>query len=199
MTPRGRPRDTQVDERVLPIAAALIFERGYAGLSIDEVAEQAAVAKTTLYRRWPTKDHLAVAVVARLQEDDEITDTGDIRLDLVNYLEKIAAGLNRMRAAGRREGPSAGVVGELVAAAARHDDIGRLTREQYAKRNALALGLIERARVRGELRADLDAEALFDQLAGALYYRVMITGTPVDRAYADRLVSCALEGNLTCQ
>ncbi|MGW0066984.1 TetR/AcrR family transcriptional regulator [Streptosporangium sandarakinum] len=188
----------QVDERVLRIAAALMLERGYAGLSIDEVAEQAGVAKTTLYRRWPTKDHLAVAVVARLQADDEITDTGDIRADLINYLEKIAAGLNRMRAAGHRQGPSAGTVGELVAAAARHEDIGRLTREQYAERNALALALIERARVRGDLRADLDAEALFDQMAGALYYRVMITGAPVDRAYAERLVSSALEGNLTC-
>ncbi|MGI5492939.1 TetR/AcrR family transcriptional regulator [Microtetraspora malaysiensis] len=198
MASRGRPRDTQVDERVLRIAAALIFERGYAGLSIDEVAEQAGVAKTTLYRRWPTKDHLAVAVVARLQADDEITDTGDIRVDLVNYMEKIAAGLNRMRTAGGHEGPSAGAVGELVAAAARHEDIGQLTREQYAKRNTIALALIERARVRGELRADLDAEALFDQLAGALYYRVMITGAPVDRAYAERLVSSALEGSLTC-
>ncbi|MEU4541997.1 TetR/AcrR family transcriptional regulator [Nonomuraea dietziae] len=196
--PRGRPRDTQVDERVLRIAAALIFERGYASLSIDEVAERVGVAKTTLYRRWPTKDHLAVAVVARLQADDEITDTGDIRADLVNYLEKIAAGLNRMRAAGGQKGSSAGVVGELVAAAARHEDIGQLTHEQYARRNALALALIEQARVRGELRADLDAEALFDQLAGALYYRVLITGAPIDRAYAERLVSSALEGNLTC-
>ncbi|GAA2285635.1 TetR/AcrR family transcriptional regulator [Nonomuraea roseoviolacea subsp. roseoviolacea] len=199
MTPRGRPRDTQVDERVLRAAAALIFERGYAGLSIDEVAEQAGVAKTTLYRRWPTKDHLAVAVVARLQADHEITETGDIRADLVDNLDEIAAALNRMRAAGGREGPSAGVAGELVAAAARHDDIGELARKQYAERNALGIALIERARARGELRADLDAEVLFDQLAGALYYRVLITGEPVDRAYAERLVSSALEGSLTCQ
>ncbi|GAA1733115.1 TetR/AcrR family transcriptional regulator [Nonomuraea bangladeshensis] len=196
--PRGRPRDTQVDEKVLRIAAALLLERGYTGLSIDEVAEQAGVAKTTLYRRWPTKDHLAVAVVARLQADHEITETGDIRADLVDNLEEIAAALNRMRAAGGREGPSAGTAGELVAAAARHEDIGKLARRQYAERNALGIALIERARVRGELRADLDAEVLFDQLAGALYYRVLITGAPVDRAYVERLVSSALEGNLTC-
>ncbi|MEZ7127989.1 TetR/AcrR family transcriptional regulator [Nonomuraea sp. AD125B] len=196
--PRGRPRDTQVDEKVLRIAAALLLERGYTGLSIDEVAEQAGVAKTTLYRRWPTKDHLAVAVVARLQADHEITETGDIRADLVDNLEEIAAALNRMRAAGGREGPSAGTAGELVAAAARHEDIGKLARRQYAERNALGIALIERARVRGELRADLDAEVLFDQLAGALYYRVLITGAPVDRAYIERLVSSALEGNLTC-
>lgn len=194
-TRRGRPRNAQVDERVLRIAAELIFQRGYTGLSIDEVAERAEVAKTTLYRRWPTKDHLAVAVVARLQEDDEITDTGDIRRDLTDYLEKIAAGLNRMRTAGRPPGwqdPSAGVAGELVAAAARHDDIGQLVRAQYARRNALAQALIDRARDRGDLRPDLDSPTLFEQLTGALYYRVLITGEPVGRAYAERLVSSAL-------
>ncbi|NUR90870.1 MAG: TetR/AcrR family transcriptional regulator [Nonomuraea sp.] len=189
---RGRPRDAQVDERVARIAADLILERGYAGLSFDEVAERAGVARTTLYRRWPTRDHLAVAVVARLQADDLIPDTGDIRRDLTDYLELIAAGLNRMRTAGNASAETAGTVGELVAAAARHEDIGRLTREMYAARNSIALGMIERARERGDLPPSTDPEVLFDQLAGALYYRVLITGAPVDRTYAERLVASAL-------
>ncbi|GAA3012578.1 TetR/AcrR family transcriptional regulator [Streptosporangium longisporum] len=194
---RGRPRDTDIDERVLRAATAMLLEHGYAGLSPNEVAERAGVAKTTLYRRWPTKDHLAIAVVARLQEDDEITDTGDIRRDLTGYMVKIAAALERMRSAGRPAGDhdaSAGVVAELVAAGARHDDIGRLGREVFARRNALALALITRARERGELRPGLDPVVLLDQLAGALYYRVLITGAPVDRAYTERLVATALDG-----
>ncbi|WP_326633740.1 TetR/AcrR family transcriptional regulator [Nonomuraea fuscirosea] len=221
MTPRGRPRRADVDEGVLSAATELLLQRGYAGLSPDEVAERAGVAKTTLYRRWPTKDHLALAVVARLQAGDEITDSGDIRRDLPAYLEKIAAGLNRMRAAGRGaasagdqpddrpgdqpdgkagdqdepdDGRGAGTVAELVAAAARHPDVGALERRMYAERNALAHALLHRAVERGELRPDLDVEALFDQLAGALYYRVLITGLPVDRAYAERLVDTALRG-----
>ncbi|MEV0314311.1 TetR family transcriptional regulator [Nonomuraea fuscirosea] len=230
MTPRGRPRRADVDEGVLSAATELLLQRGYAGLSPDEVAERAGVAKTTLYRRWPTKDHLALAVVARLQAGDEITDSGDIRRDLPAYLEKIAAGLNRMRAAGRGGAASdpaggaapagdqpddrpgdqpdrkagdqdepdddrgAGTVAELVAAAARHPDVGALERRMYAERNALAHALLHRAVERGELRPDLDVEALFDQLAGALYYRVLITGLPVDRAYAERLVDTALRG-----
>ncbi|GAT65795.1 tetR family transcriptional regulator [Planomonospora sphaerica] len=194
---RGRPRDAQIDERVLRAAAEQLLRRGYGGLSVDEVAEQAGVAKTTLYRRWPTKDHLAIAVVAHLQGEDDITDTGDIRRDLTDYMEKIAAALNRLRSAGRpsgRDDRSAGVVAELVAAGARHDDIGEMGRRNYARRNALAAGLIERARERGELRADLDPVILLDQLAGALYYRVLVTGAPVDRDYAERLVTTALGG-----
>jgi AcrR family transcriptional regulator len=190
---RGRPRRAEVDESVLEAAVELLLTRGYGGLSPDEVAERAGVAKTTLYRRWPTKDHLALAVVNRLQDGDEITDTGNIRRDLADYLEKIAAALNRMRMAGREAGdPSAGTVAELVAAAARHADVGELERVMYARRNTLARSLLERARDRGELRPDLDIEVLFDQLAGALYYRVLITGSPVDRAYAERLVDTAL-------
>ncbi|MEU4834576.1 TetR/AcrR family transcriptional regulator [Streptosporangium sp. NPDC023615] len=194
---RGRPRDTRIDERVLRAAATLLLRHGYAGLSIEEVAERAGVAKTTLYRRWPTKDHLAVAVVAHLQDEDDITDTGDIRRDLSDYTEKIATALNRLRSAGRPAGQdnrSAGVVAELVAAGARHDDIGRMGRHNYARRNALAVALIERARERGQLRADLDPLVLLDQLAGALYYRVLITGAPVDRHYAEQLVATALDG-----
>lgn len=199
MSPRGRPRDTEVDERVLQAATELLLRRGYGGLSTDEVAERAGIAKTTLYRRWPTKDHLALAVVARLQDHDEITDTGDIRRDLTDYMEKVAAGLNRMRVAGLPHGQdsrSAGTVAELVAAAARHDDVGELERGVYARRNALACRLIERARDEGRLRPDVDPMTLLEQLAGALYYRVLITGNPVDRAYAERLVAAALDGAL---
>ena len=195
-TRRGRPRDADVDERVLAAATEVLLHRGYGGLATDVVADRAGVAKTTVYRRWPTKDHLAVAVITRLQNADEITDTGDIRRDLAAYLEKIAAALNRMRAAGRPDGPgrSSGAVAELLAAGARHTDIGELQWQMYARRNRLAHALLDRARDRGELRADLDTEAVFDQLSGALYYRVLVTGAPVDRAYAKRLVAAALDG-----
>ncbi|MGH3862699.1 TetR/AcrR family transcriptional regulator [Actinokineospora sp.] len=183
---RGRPRDTAVDVRVLDIAAAQLLERGYAGLSIDAVAEAAGVAKTTLYRRWPSKDHLAVAVTARMQEADPVADTGDIRLDLVNYLTHVVAAINRSL--------SLGLVAELAAAAARHDDIGELIHGVFTRRNAIVLALIDRAKERGALRADVDPVVLFDQLAGALYYRVLFTGMPIDPAYAERLVTAALDG-----
>jgi AcrR family transcriptional regulator len=152
-----------------------------------------------LYRRWPTKDHLAVAVIARMQDDVAVLDTGDVRADLTDYLEQITLGLNRMRRAGRQgeEGdPSAGVVAELLAAAARHPDTGALVRAVFARRNKLVLALIGRARHRGALHSATDPGLLFDQLAGALYYRLLITGQPIDRSYVERLVTAALNGAL---
>lgn len=196
---RGRPRDAEADERILRAALEQLMEYGYAGFVVDKVAEQVGVAKTTLYRRWPTKDHLAVAVIARMQDDVAVPDTGDVCADLIDYVEEIALGLNRMRRAGRQDeadDPSAGVVAELVAAAARHPDIGALVRAVFARRNQVVLGLIDRARQRGTFHPATDPGVLFDQLAGALYYRLLITGEPIDRSYAERLVTGAVDGAL---
>lgn len=200
--PRGRPRD-DIEERVLGVALAQLTADGYGGLSMDAVARETGIAKTTLYRRWATKDHLAVAVVARMQDDVDVRDTGDLRTDLVDYLTEIAAGLNRMRRAGRPsvgdDDASAGLVAELAAAAARHSDVGAALRAVFARRNAIVLDVIEAARRRGTLRSDVDPEVLFDQLAGALYYRLLVTGQPINRSYAERVVDAALTGALPRQ
>ncbi|MBO2447086.1 TetR/AcrR family transcriptional regulator [Actinomadura barringtoniae] len=178
-------------------ALELLLDRGYDRFSVDEVAAKAGVAKTTLYRRWPTKDHLIVAVVARLQDSVPVEYSGDVRADLTRYLGEIAAGLNRMRQAGRPAtsgDTSAGLVAEVAAAAARHADVGAAVQAMFHRRNALVLTLLERARESGELHADVEPEVVFDQLAGALYYRLLITGRPLDAAYIDRLVASVLRG-----
>lgn len=191
---RGRPRDGAVDRRVLDAAWDLLHAGGYAGLNMDEVAERAAVAKTTLYRRWPTKDHLAVAVAARLLGDVPIPDSGDLRRDLTEFVAALAASLNRLRLAGSRDGgASAGLATELVAAIARHPDIDRVVRAQYAQRHELARARLRRACEREGLRRDLDHPVLIDQLVGPVYYQILITGGPADRAYAERLVEAALD------
>jgi AcrR family transcriptional regulator len=195
---RGRPRDGAVDRRVLSAAWDLLNAGGYAGLNVDEVAERAAVAKTTLYRRWPTKDHLAVAVAARMLGEVPIPDTGDLRRDLTEFASALAASLNQVRAAGRPGGgSSAGLAAELVAAAARHPDIDEIVRAGFAQRHELARARLRRAVEHEGLRPDVDQAVLIDQIAGPIYYRILITGAPADRGYAERLVAAVLDGAIT--
>jgi AcrR family transcriptional regulator len=59
--PRGRPRDASVDGRILAATFRQLVDVGYGALSIEAVAAEAGVAKTTVYRRYPTKPGLAVA------------------------------------------------------------------------------------------------------------------------------------------
>ena len=190
---RGRPRDSTVERRVLDAAWDLLHDAGYAGLTVDEVAERAGVAKTTLYRRWPTKDHLAIALAARILGEVPVADTGDLRADLTEFAAALAASLNRLRRAGRPDdSPSAGFAAELAAAAARHRDLGELVRAGFAARHELAAARLERARDAGHLRPGTDPAILIDQVAGPLWYRVIVTGEPVDRSYAQRLVAAVL-------
>jgi AcrR family transcriptional regulator len=194
---RGRPRDNAVDERVLDVAWDLLLSGGYAGLNVDEVAERAAVAKTTLYRRWPTKDHLAIAVATRRIPFAMVADTGDLCRDLTEFAVDMAANLQQYRAAGGSDGVSAGLAGELVAAASRHPDIGDLIRALHARRHAMALERLKRASEREGLRTDIDHAILIDQISGPIYYRALVTGAANDRGYAERLVRAVLDGALT--
>jgi AcrR family transcriptional regulator len=66
MSPRGRPRRAGADEEILAVALQMLREKGYRELNVDEVAERAGVAKTTVYRRWPTKGALVAAAIAPL-------------------------------------------------------------------------------------------------------------------------------------
>jgi AcrR family transcriptional regulator len=194
---RGRPRDAEVDRRILNAARDLLLSKGYAALSIDEVAERAGSAKTTLYRRWPTKDHLILSVIAQMQGDVSIPDSGDLRADLGYYLKAVAGGLDGMRKAGRGEDAddrSAGLVGELAGVAARHRDLGELVRSVFERRNAVAIGLLTSTTERGALRADVDPVVLLDQLIGPIYYRVLVTGAPIDTDYIEALIDGALLG-----
>ena len=63
MAARGRPRKAGADEEILAVARELLRERGVAALDVNEVAARAGVAKTTVYRRWPTKEALAGALI----------------------------------------------------------------------------------------------------------------------------------------
>jgi AcrR family transcriptional regulator len=197
---RGRPRDSAVDRRVLDAAWDLLNAKGFAGLTVDEVAERAGAAKTTVYRRWPTKDHLAVALVAGILGEVPIADTGDLRADLTGFAAALADRLNRLRLAGNPAASrSAGLAAELTAAAARHPDIGELVRTGFAARHQQAQARLRRARDAEGLRGDIDAEVLIDQVAGPVWYRVLVTGAPVGRSYAERLVTAALDGAFTAR
>lgn len=196
---RGRPRDSAVDQRVLDVAWELLLTGGYAGLNVDEVAERARVAKTTLYRRWPTKDHLAVAVVTRMIPFELVPDTGDLCHDMTEFAVALAESLDQYQTTGGSDGVPSGLAGELVAAAGRHPDIGDLIRTLHARRHAVALARLQRASEREGLRTDIDHGLLIDQIAGPIYYRALITGAATDRGYAERLVQAVLDGAFIAQ
>src|SRR5712692_6611742 len=76
-------RNTKTRDRVLLAATRILRREGYARLTMERVAAESGAAKTTIYRRWPTKAALCMDLyldVAGSELHDP--DTGNVASDL---------------------------------------------------------------------------------------------------------------------
>jgi len=181
----GRSEDARL--AVLEATDDLLVERGFAGVTIEGIAARASVAKQTIYRWWTSKtDILFDALIQDAAEYFTSPDTGDLGSDLRARLGEVATFL---------AGTDAGAVCRALAGQAQHDPAvaARFAAEFVAPQRELDVAPFRRAAARGEpVPADLEAAA--DQLTGPVWFRVLITGQPVDREYTDALVEGLLRG-----
>src|SRR5579859_7198686 len=87
---RGRPRNPTVDAAILTATLGLLIERGYARLTMEQVAARAGVGKASLYLRWPSKVALvAEAIQQRSGVPPEVPDMGSLREDMLVFLRAL--------------------------------------------------------------------------------------------------------------
>lgn len=187
---RGTPsrrRGDAVVRRVLDEALKELARGGLERLSVPEVAARAGVNKTSVYRRWPTKQHLVRAALAHSMEHvRDVPDTGSLAGDLAALAGRVAdfitspKGMAVVRTV-FADGRSAGLKAQ----------VSTLWQEGGAD---LPRVVIERAVARGELSAGADAELLLFTIAGALLHRVFIERAGVDAAWLERLVRLVTHG-----
>lgn len=181
----GRPRSLACDEAILRAALDEYAERGYDGMSVDAVAARAGVGKATIYRRYQCKTDLVMAAAQAVVHEDWEPPTGDdLRRDLRVVLEHLRGifGTTAGRAARR-----------VVADAVSHPDLADAFHSLVAQRRAHTRRMIERGIARGELSRSVDANVVTDMLSGPVFYRVFISGDPVDDAFLDSVVATALK------
>ncbi len=184
----GRPRDARTDGAILEATLELIAERGAHKFRTDDVAARAGVGKGAIYRRYPSKDALVTAAVAALvNEEIVIPDTGSTRGDLLALMRE-AVELYRGSLPGR-------LMPNLVGAMAQRPELARAVREGFlaGRREALA-EVLRRGIERGDLRPDLDTELALDVFGGPLFYRLLITGGPIDDDLAEGVADLILRG-----
>jgi len=185
---RGRPRDVRVDQSILDAALDLFLEDGFDTMSIESVAERAGVGKTTIYRRWQSKEELVVATIGTLYEGMDVPDTGDVRADLTTVVRHMH-GLIQNTKAGRALPRMAG---EL----ARGSPLGHAyMRTVLAPRLEAVGAALQRAEDRGDLRSDLDVEIAVASIVGPMMF-LALTGriANLDEELASRLVDQAITG-----
>ena len=179
----GRPRDPAVDEAIHQAAIEVLSERGWVRSSIEEIAERAGVSKASIYRRYPSKAALALAAVAAdRQAKFPSVDTGSVWGELTAF----ALGAERMSRT-----PCRKILCGLIAEGPVDPEVAAMLRQAWQFRRDLIHGIVGRGVARHELRANTDPETLLELIDGPLMLRVLITGLPVDPAFADRLVEDA--------
>lgn len=182
----GRPRSAHADASILDATLDLLAEGGYAALTMEGIADRAGVGKATLYRRWKSPEEAVVAAVSSFVEEIGIPDSGSVDEDL-RLLMGQAVEVYRGRP-GR-------VLPGLLAAMAASEEVGRSVRTHFLEGRRAALAtVLRRGMERGELPPDADIELILDFLGGPLFYRILVTGGPLDADLVDGVVDVVLHG-----
>jgi AcrR family transcriptional regulator len=184
---RGRPRNPDTDERITAAAAELLLQRGFDRTTVDDVAARAGVGKATVYRRWPSKEDLAVAAMETLYSTEmPEPDTGSIWGDLAASYRSVLAFMSTP--------DGAAFLRTSIAESVRDDRIAALHRASTERREAHSRRTFERAIERGEVRPDIDVDSAVQWLGGLLAIRA-ITHRPMPTVDdADLLVEFTLRG-----
>lgn len=179
-----------VDERVerskrvvLETTYNLLAETGLSGVSVDEVSRRSGVAKTTIYRHWPSRESLLLDACSQLAAKPPVPDTGKLKTDL----ETLACGT-----ASRLHQPWATVMPSIIDAGERDKELAKLQSQIHSQMRGAFVAVIERAQERGELSRSQDARELVASILGPIFYRRFFSRESLDGEFAKRVVERAL-------
>jgi AcrR family transcriptional regulator len=151
-----------------------LAESGYGRLSIEAVARRATVGKPAIYRRWRSKQDMAVALISEIAWAHlDMPDTGRLRGDVIAFLRAEYEVLTHPLAKA--------IIPDLFSEANRNPDLAAaLLRTVRDPRRTRAAAIIRRAIERGEVADTLNPDLALDVLAGPLYWRLTVVHQPIN-------------------
>jgi AcrR family transcriptional regulator len=185
--PPGRPRSEHARTAILRSTLKILGESGFSNLTIEDVAERAAVGKATVYRWWPNKGALiADAFASSTTTKLRFPDTGSLGNDMSRQMRQLVKVFSSRR--GR-------IVAAILAAGQTDKELIAAFRERFLKpRRQEAYATLRRGIQRGELRRDVDQDLLLDSLYGPIYMRFLIRHDRLTPEFTDRLCALVLSG-----
>jgi AcrR family transcriptional regulator len=187
---KGRPpRQTAESHVVIMDAAyALLQNKSVRDLTMEEVAKRANVGKPTLYKWWPTKATLVLAMLCermapKLEKPTVLTAEESLRFRVRRLIDAF-------------NGPFGKIVAGLIAEGQSEPAILQEFFDRWVspRRNATIADL-QRGKNAGELRSDTEPELLNDAIFGAIYYRLLLHSGPLTRRFGEELVEQVIRGH----
>ena len=166
----GRPRSQVVDQAILRAALELFIEHGVTGASIEKIARRARVGKTSIYRRWPSRETLLAQAIEAFRNATgyttellDRTPPRDIVKLLIDACEIIARPEIRK------------LMARLIGSVPDYPMLIEVYRDTYYLPRRLAfIRALERVQAAGLLARNMDLETLADMLIGALMYDLLM-------------------------
>jgi AcrR family transcriptional regulator len=165
----------------------LLQEKSVRDLTLEEVAKRAKVGKPTLYKWWPTKAALVMAMfherlVGTVEPQSEKSLEQTLRRRAKNLIHEL-------------NGLFGKVVGDLIAEGQSDPDVLRALYERHiaVRRATMAIDIVEAIR-NGELTTRTDPALLIDAIFGAIYFKMLMGYEPLTEQYGDALVSQVFAG-----
>lgn len=179
---RVDPRVERTHAVVLEATRDLLNEVGLARTSIEAIAERSGVARSTIYRHWPSTAALVMAALeqAKAEAESAVVPTGDDEADLRAALAGLGHALRS---------PMANLLADIAAAASRDAELAELHQQYLARRRATAERLIGRLQAAGRIREDLTASAVTDLVSGPIFYRCFQSRRPMSDDEIDELAT----------
>lgn len=170
----GARRNPETEAAVLEATEALIREDGYASLTMEAVAKRARAGKATIYRWWPSKAHLLLALYSQAKLEIQIPDTGRLQGDLTAYMTPMFA-----RLTGESGQPPLGPILRLLIAEAQTDPAVReaLNEERRARWHHIDC-MVARAKARGELAPALPVLRAEQRIVSMIWYLLLSDQLP---------------------
>ena len=180
---RGRPPGVSAvaHERILDAVQAVLEEKSFRVLTMEEVARRAGVGKPTLYKWWPSKAALVLdlfqqRMVVSLVVPDELAPAEKIRAQVLETIRLLNGFFGK-------------VSREIIAEGQGDNAVLRQYRDIYLQeRRGFTRGFLAEAQAAGERWAERDPEMLIDLIYGPIYYRLLVGHQPLDAAFGNNIV-----------
>lgn len=176
----GDDRVQRSRKAVLAATLQLLAEAGLGGVSVDEVSRRSGVAKTTIYRHWPSRSALLLHACSNLGAKPQAPDTGTWQGDLTALATSMAGRLRSDR--------WATILPSVIDAAERDPELAEVHARLHDGYMTPLYVVIDRAKERGELPPDCDPSEIVASVVGPLYYRRWFSRQPLDEAFVKSVV-----------
>ena len=180
------PRVARSRAAVLEATLELLGEAGHTGATVEAIAERSGVAKTTIYRHWPSRGPLLFDALHSGIEKIDVTPTGDVRADLLACVQGLATKL--------RDPRQSRIMATMIDAAESDPELADLAVRFTAERQAAVAGILRAGIEAGELDPGIDVELGGRMIGGALFYCRLMLHAPADEAQVEKVVDQVLDG-----